>query len=81
MKRNDLPLEVGKTYDVISGIVQQFDRDYQIIPRSSADIIEDATTVQPVVASAEKGLYRKRHNSNINIYYSRCNHLLYNRWY
>ena len=80
-ERNDLPLEVGKTYDVITGIVQQFDRDYQIIPRSSADIIEDATIVQPVVASAEKGYHRKRHQSNINIYYSRCNDLLYNRWY
>ena len=58
-ERNDLPLEVGKTYDVISGIVQQFDRDYQIIPRSSADIIEDATIVQPVVASAEEGYIAK----------------------
>ena len=58
-ERNDLPLEVGKTYDVITGIVQQFDADYQIIPRSSADIIEDATIVQPVVASAEEGYIAK----------------------
>ena len=34
-------------------------RDYQIIPRSSADIIEDATIVQPVVASAEEGYIAK----------------------
>jgi uncharacterized protein len=58
-ERNDLPLEVGKTYDVITGIVQQFDTDYQIIPRSPADIIEDATIVQPVVASAEEGYIAK----------------------
>ncbi|WP_338453034.1 chitobiase/beta-hexosaminidase C-terminal domain-containing protein [Niallia oryzisoli] len=58
-ERNDLPLEVGKTYDFITGIVQQFDDDYQMIPRSSADIIEDATVVQPVLASAEEGLIAK----------------------
>ncbi|WP_428908052.1 chitobiase/beta-hexosaminidase C-terminal domain-containing protein [Niallia sp. Krafla_26] len=54
-ERNELGLKVGKSYDSISGIVQQFYENYQIIPRSQADIIEDATVVQPVVASAKAG--------------------------
>ncbi len=58
-ENNELGLEVGKTYDYITGIVQQFDRDYQIIPRSQADIIEDETVVQPVFASAEEGAIAK----------------------
>ena len=58
-ERNELTLEVGKTYDSITGIVQQFDTEYQIIPRSSADIIEDESVVQPVLASAEDGYIAK----------------------
>lgn len=54
-ERKDLNLEVGKSYDSITGIVQQFYENYQIIPRSQADIIEDATVVQPVIASAKAG--------------------------
>ncbi|WP_036182191.1 chitobiase/beta-hexosaminidase C-terminal domain-containing protein [Ureibacillus manganicus] len=51
-----LNLTVGTTYDSITGIVQQFDQDYQIIPRGQADIIEDATTVQKVYASHPTGM-------------------------
>ncbi|MEH7384442.1 5'-nucleotidase C-terminal domain-containing protein [Bacillus sp. JJ1521] len=50
-----LGLSVGTTYDSITGIVQQFDADYQIIPRGQADIVADATKVQPVSASHPSG--------------------------
>ncbi|CAM5191240.1 LTD domain-containing protein OS=Ureibacillus acetophenoni OX=614649 GN=SAMN05877842_101164 PE=4 SV=1 [Ureibacillus acetophenoni] len=50
-----LNLSVGTTYDSITGIIQQFDQDYQIIPRGQADIVEDATTVQKVYASHPSG--------------------------
>lgn len=51
-----LNLSVGTTYDSITGIIQQFDQDYQIIPRGQADIVEDATTVQKVYASHPSGM-------------------------
>ena len=35
-ENNALGLAVGNTYESITGIVQQFDADYQIIPRSVA---------------------------------------------
>ena len=47
---------LGTTYDSITGIVQQFDNDYQIIPRGQADIVVDASAVQPVTASPTPGL-------------------------
>ncbi|WP_257215809.1 5'-nucleotidase C-terminal domain-containing protein [Fredinandcohnia onubensis] len=50
-----LELSVGTTYESITGIVQQFDQDYQIIPRGQADIIEDTSKVQPVSASQPSG--------------------------
>ena len=50
-----LELSVGTTYDSIAGIIQQFDTDYQIIPRGQADIVVDATKVQPVSASHPTG--------------------------
>lgn len=50
-----LNLEVEATYDSVTGIIQQFDNDYQIIPRGHADIIEDASKVQPVTASHSTG--------------------------
>ncbi|MEH7382274.1 5'-nucleotidase C-terminal domain-containing protein [Bacillus sp. JJ1533] len=54
-EKGTLELSVGTTYDSITGIVQQFDQDYQIIPRGQADIIADATKVQPVSASHPSG--------------------------
>lgn len=54
-----LNLSVGKTYESLTGIVQQFDDVYQIIPRSPADIIEDATVVQSVVPSIQAGAVAK----------------------
>lgn len=51
-----LNLSVGTKYDFVTGIIQQFDNDYQIIPRGQADIIEDASVVQKVFTSHESGL-------------------------
>lgn len=52
-----LGLAVGTTYDSITGIVQQFDNDYQIIPRSVADVVVDSTVVQPVTANPGSGTF------------------------
>ncbi|MEH7224920.1 5'-nucleotidase C-terminal domain-containing protein [Bacillus sp. JJ1566] len=54
-ENDTLGLTVGATYDSITGIVQQFDTDYQIIPRGQADVVVDATKVQPVSASHPSG--------------------------
>lgn len=56
-ENNDLGLVVEGTYDSITGIVQQFDNDYQIIPRSKQDIIVDSSLVQPVFASPGEGTF------------------------
>lgn len=50
-------LEVGTTYESITGIVQQFDNDYQIIPRSELDIVVDSTTIKPALASLGSGTF------------------------
>ncbi len=52
----ELSLNTGVTYDSITGIVIQFDDDQQIIPRSQADIIGDASAVQPVTATPGPGM-------------------------
>ncbi|WP_274307332.1 endonuclease [Solibacillus daqui] len=52
-----LGLSVGTTYDAITGIVQQFDNDYQVIPRSIADIVVDSTMVQPALANPGSGTF------------------------
>ncbi|MFS0688634.1 endonuclease [Sporosarcina sp. 179-K 8C2 HS] len=52
-----LGLTVGTAYDSITGIVQQFDNDYQIIPRSTVDIVVDSSVIQPVVASPGAGTF------------------------
>ncbi|MEK4484672.1 endonuclease [Psychrobacillus sp. FSL H8-0484] len=56
-ENNSLGLSVGKTYESITGIVQQFDAAYQIIPRSIQDIVEDSTTLQPVAANPGSGTF------------------------
>jgi len=50
-------LVVGTTYESITGIVQQFDNDYQIIPRSEADIVADSSTLKPALATPGSGTY------------------------
>ncbi|GKV56831.1 hypothetical protein NCCP2222_27780 [Sporosarcina sp. NCCP-2222] len=52
-----LGLAVGTTYDSITGIIQQFDNDYQLIPRSAQDIVVDSSIIQPVVATPGSGTY------------------------
>ncbi|NYF23736.1 endonuclease [Sporosarcina sp. JAI121] len=54
---NELGLSVGKTYESITGIVQQFDNDYQMIPRFAADIVVDSSIVQPVTANPASGTF------------------------
>lgn len=50
-------LAVNSEYESVTGIVQQFDNDYQIIPRSELDIVQDSTTLKPAVASPAAGTY------------------------
>lgn len=50
-------LAVDSEYESITGIVQQFDNDYQIIPRSELDIVQDSTTLKPAAASPAAGTY------------------------
>lgn len=52
-----LGLSVGTAYDSITGIVQQFDNEYQVIPRSIADVIADSTIVQPALANPGSGTF------------------------
>ncbi|MGG0669633.1 endonuclease [Lederbergia citrisecunda] len=54
---SSLGLTVGAAYDSITGIVQQFDSDYQIIPRSTMDIVVDSSVIQPVVANPGSGTF------------------------
>ncbi|WP_342506101.1 endonuclease [Sporosarcina sp. FSL K6-2383] len=54
---NGLDLAVGTMYESITGIVQQFDADYQIIPRSSQDIVVDSSILQPVSANPAGGTF------------------------
>jgi len=52
---NSLGLNESGEYDSIAGIVTQFNGDFQIIPRSEADIIADSSVVQPVTATPGEG--------------------------
>ncbi|MEK3952567.1 endonuclease [Psychrobacillus sp. FSL K6-1464] len=56
-ENNALGLIVGNTYESITGIVQQFDADYQIIPRSVSDIVADSSIIQPVIANPGSGTF------------------------
>ncbi len=50
-----LDLSSGTTYDSITGIVQEFNGAFQIIPRNQADIVADASAVQAVTATPASG--------------------------
>ncbi|MED3802365.1 endonuclease [Lysinibacillus xylanilyticus] len=54
---NSLGLTVGTNYESITGIVQQFDKDYQVIPRSKEDIVEDSSALKPAIASPGSGTF------------------------
>ncbi|MTD30797.1 endonuclease [Planomicrobium sp. YIM 101495] len=56
-ENNSLGLEVGMNYDSITGIVQQFESEYQVIPRTEADIVADASILQPVIATPGSGTF------------------------
>ncbi|QUG40574.1 endonuclease [Psychrobacillus sp. INOP01] len=56
-ENNSLGLIVGNTYESITGIVQQFDAAYQIIPRSVSDIVADSSIIQPVIANPGSGTF------------------------
>lgn len=56
-ENGSLGLTVGDTYESITGIVQQFDADYQIIPRSVQDIVLDSSILQPVIANPGSGTF------------------------
>ncbi|MCK1995799.1 endonuclease [Psychrobacillus psychrodurans] len=56
-ENSSLGLDVGNTYESITGIVQQYDADYQIIPRSVQDIVEDSSILQPVTATPGSGTF------------------------
>ncbi|MBO0588978.1 endonuclease [Sporosarcina sp. E16_8] len=56
-ENNALGLAVGNQYESIAGIVQQFDADYQIIPRSQQDIVADSSVIQPVFANPGSGTF------------------------
>ena len=44
-------IEVGQTYDLIVGHIQQFNNDYQIIVGSASDIVKDNSMTKPVASS------------------------------
>lgn len=52
-----LGLEVYTTYESITGIVQQFDSAYQIIPRSTLDIVNDSSILVPPSANPDSGTF------------------------
>lgn len=54
---NQLGLAVGNVYESIAGIVQQFDADYQVIPRTTQDIVVDSSIIQPVTANPASGTF------------------------
>ncbi|MFB7640706.1 endonuclease [Peribacillus butanolivorans] len=51
-------LSVGTTYDSITGVLGSYKGVYQLIPRSTLDIIQDANKVQTVVATPGTGFIK-----------------------
>lgn len=58
-ENDSLGLQAGMTYDSITGIVQQFDDVYQLIPRDEFDVVADVTVVRPVAANPGTGTFIK----------------------
>ena len=56
-ENSNLGLIAGSTYESITGIVQEFNGAYQIIPRSEQDIIADSSIIQPVFANPGSGTF------------------------
>lgn len=51
-----LGIEVGAAYESITGIIQQYNNDYQLLPRSAADIKLDSSVLRPATASHTGGV-------------------------
>lgn len=54
---NTLELTKGTLYESITGIVQEFDKAYQVIPRSKGDIVADSSTLKPAIATPGSGTF------------------------
>ncbi len=50
-----LGIEVGASYESITGVIQQYNQDYQLLPRSVADLKLDSSVLRPVTASHAGG--------------------------
>ncbi|MGM8212723.1 5'-nucleotidase C-terminal domain-containing protein [Virgibacillus sp. W0430] len=55
-ENNTLGMQENITYESITGIVSQFEEEYQIIPRNSSDIVADSSVVQSVIATPGEGV-------------------------
>ncbi|MFB1081749.1 chitobiase/beta-hexosaminidase C-terminal domain-containing protein [Jeotgalibacillus sp. JSM ZJ347] len=51
----EMDIQTGRTYEVVNGVVGEFRGTYQLIPRSTDDIIFDTNQVRPVKADPEGG--------------------------
>ncbi|QUP87087.1 lamin tail domain-containing protein [Exiguobacterium sp. PFWT01] len=56
-ERGILDLQTDVNYSSITGIVQQFDDTYQIIPRDPADTVIDTSVLRPAVAKPGAGTF------------------------
>jgi uncharacterized protein len=52
-------LEVGTTYEEITGVLGAFGTNYQLIPRDANDILQDSSVVSKVVATPGAGMIKK----------------------
>ncbi|MFZ7946324.1 chitobiase/beta-hexosaminidase C-terminal domain-containing protein [Neobacillus sp. 19] len=51
-------LTTGTTYEEVTGVLSAFNGVYQLIPRNEADIIQDSSIVQPVMATPGAGMVK-----------------------
>ncbi|AJD92762.1 hypothetical protein JMA_34450 [Jeotgalibacillus malaysiensis] len=51
----DMEIQTGRTYEVVNGVVGEFRGTYQLVPRSTDDIIFDTNQVRPVKADPAGG--------------------------
>ncbi|WP_404353755.1 chitobiase/beta-hexosaminidase C-terminal domain-containing protein [Exiguobacterium aurantiacum] len=56
-ERGILDLQTDVNYSSITGIVQQFDNTYQIIPRDVSDAVIDASVLRPATAKPGAGTF------------------------
>ena len=51
-------LTVGTTYDSVTGVLGSYNNVYQLIPRSSGDVVQNASVVQSVFATPGEGFIK-----------------------